>query len=87
MGLEKRTTLNQIECKPDGKLFVRLSKEIVDDNDVISSEFHRFEISANADVQRISLEVGHHLNTLGFPPLSKKSVKKIITIYEANKCS
>lgn len=62
--IEKRTVLNKREIVRNGIVYLQFCKEIVDDGEIISSEYHRAAIEPGVDVDFVLSEVDRHLASM-----------------------
>jgi hypothetical protein len=67
--LEKKTVLDRIEIDADGHVFMRLQKQIVEDGEVLFSEFHRSVIAPGQTPEAQVASVNSHLVQMGFPEI------------------
>lgn len=63
--ITKRTIVNQIEIHATGSVQVRMRKEIVEGDDVLSYEYHRTVIEPGVDPYAQFQAVNTHLLALG----------------------
>lgn len=69
--MQTRTIIDRIEIEPQtGTTFVRMLKQIVDGDRVLSSEYHRTTFPPDGDVAAQAAVVNAHLATMGFPSVS-----------------
>lgn len=61
MALERRTIIDQIEIKRDATMNVRLAKQVVDGEEVVTSEYHRIAVEPGADLESRLPIVNAHL--------------------------
>jgi hypothetical protein len=61
MSLERRTIIDQIEIRRDGTVHVRLAKQVIDGEEVLRSEYHRFGVEPGADLESCLPVVNAHL--------------------------
>jgi hypothetical protein len=83
MNIERRTVLDQIEIKRDGTVQLRLAKQIVDGETVLTSEYHRttFEPGTHLDAAIPVIEA--HLTELGAALVSSDEwarVRRVVTM-------
>lgn len=63
------SVINQREITEDGVIQVRISKRIVDNGEVISSQWHRCSISPGEDIESAIANVDDHLTQMGYGPV------------------
>src|SRR4051794_5125285 len=80
--MEKRVVLDQIEIKSDGDVFMRLLKQIVDDdgvtviNGVGAGEPHRSVVEPHINVADQFNTVNAHLKHMGWPEVPAAEIKR-----------
>lgn len=84
MTITKRVVLSQVEVVAVGHVQVRLSKEVVEDGTVLSSEYHRTAIECGAHVGAQMLLVNAHLGEMGWPPVSAAECARVAAIAAAD---
>lgn len=77
MTIRKRVVLSQIEITPDGTLQVRLDKQVVEGDQVLSREYHRTAIPPGTKVQDQMAFVNAHLAQMGWPDLEAAAYERI----------
>jgi len=75
--IEKRVVLSQIEVQPDGTIQVRLEKQVVEDDVVLSREYHRTVITPLTKVDSQFAAVNSHLAEMGWPPVDQAAVARL----------
>lgn len=78
--MEKKSVLNQVECVMGGSVQVRIDKQIVEGDAVISQRWHRTIIELDGDVDLQMGLVNEHLKEEGWPSVSVADVAKIKAI-------
>ena len=77
MTLAKRVILSQIEVQPNGTLQVRLDKQVVEDDAVLSREYHRTVVEPGVKVDDQMAAVNQHLAAMGWPAADEAHVERI----------
>lgn len=77
MALSKRVVLSQIEVTPNGTLQIRLDKQVVEDDAVLSREYHRTVLEPGIKVDDQVGAVNAHLFLMGWPPIDEATVERI----------
>ena len=73
------SVINQREITEDGVIQVRISKRIVDNGEVISSQWHRTSIAPGDDVENTIASVDAHLTQMGYGPVVNwQSVRALV---------
>lgn len=68
--IEKKTVINQIEITRSGRIQIRFAKQIVDDGNVLSSEWHRGGIDPGENVDQVIAGINESLVGMGCAPVS-----------------
>lgn len=82
--MEKKLMLSRIEVEADGTVFVKLCKQIVDDdgttifNSSEGGEPHRVPLLPGSDSTKVLDDVNMHLKQGGWPTLSQYDTKIVI---------
>lgn len=78
MTLSRRTVVDQVEVMPTGAVGVRIRKEIVDGDDVISSGYHRTAVASGQDAQAQMDLCNEHLQLMGCEPVAQAEIDLIV---------
>lgn len=80
--LSRRTVIDQIEIRPqEGTVQLRLAKQILDGDQVISQQWHRTAFDASADVDGQLAVVNAHLEKMGEATVAEwQSVKDHVAL-------
>ena len=79
----KNTKLASVNIASNGFIEIKLSKQIVEDDVVISEEPHRTGLNKGDDIDTQMQIVNEHLSELKFPPVSAEDIEKIKTLANA----
>jgi hypothetical protein len=77
MTISKRVVLSQLEVQPDGTIQVRLDKQVVEDDNVLSREYHRTVLPPGIEVDQQMALVNAHLEQMGWPPVETEALSRI----------
>lgn len=66
--IEKKTVLDQIEVQPNGIVQARFLKQLVENGNVLSQEYHRTVVEPGVDVAAQMAVVNAHLQAMGCAP-------------------
>lgn len=80
--IDKRVVLSQIEVQPDGIVQIRLDKQVVEGETVLSREYHRTAISPGASVENQMAAVNANLKEMGWPAVKPDVIKRIKRIVD-----
>jgi hypothetical protein len=75
--------LSQLEVQPDGTIQVRLDKQVVEDDNVLSREYHRTVLPPGTKVDQQMGLVNAHLAQMGWPPVETEAhsrIKRIVNV-------
>ena len=77
--MHTHTILDRIEIEPQtGNIMLRMLKQIANsDGTVLTSDYHRTSVAADADVDLHLSAVNAHLMKMGYPALSDEDVNRI----------
>lgn len=74
------SVINQREITEDGVIQVRIAKRIVDNGEVISSQWHRCSILPGEDIESVIANVDAHLTQMGYGPVVNwQGVRALVT--------
>lgn len=75
----KRTILDQIEITSDNVVQIRLAKQVIDEGEVIASQWHRTAFMPHQDIDAQIAVVNQHLASMSptYPALSESDVKRL----------
>lgn len=76
MALTRVVAIDRIEVLRDGSLQIRMAKQIVDGDQVVTSEYHRTAFDVGADVEGQMAAVNDHLAQMGWPAVAADSVQQ-----------
>ena len=77
MALTKQVVLSQMEILPNGTIQVRLSKQVLDNDVTIASEYHRFVLEPGANLNDIMSNINTHLAQMGWPACRAADVARV----------
>ena|ERR1035437_1242384 len=77
MAIEKRTVVDQRELTSTGIIQIRFLKEIVEDGNVLSFEYHRTSIKPGQDVDEVMASVNSNLLQMNCTEVSPDEIDKI----------
>ena len=72
--IEQKTMLDRVELGRDGSVSMRLALIIENDDQVLSTQYHRLAIDIYGDVVEQMGEVVAHLASMGYPPLPESAL-------------
>jgi hypothetical protein len=78
--MEKLTLIGQIELTANA-VQVRLHLTIMDGENKLSEQYHRFALDSEADVQGTYDSVNAHLQSMGWSPMSAAQMTEISNVY------
>lgn len=81
--LSKRTVVDKREITESGVIQVRLRKEVVEDDNVLAFEYHRFCVSPGEDLSVILAAVNAHLLSTGSLAVDAAGTASIQRIVDA----
>jgi hypothetical protein len=83
--MQKQTVVDQIEVTRDGTVQVRMAKEIVDGENVLSREWHRTALPPGSDIDLQFAAVNEHLTggDLNWAAVSDADISKVRDVTEA----
>lgn len=79
--LARKTVVDQIEVTRENHVQVRLVLLIVDDDDEISSKYHRTSVLADGDVAAQMGFVNTHLVSMGEEPVTQADIDRIAAVH------
>lgn len=72
--------INQREINENGVILVRIAKRIVENGEVISSQWHRCSIAPGENIESVIANVDANLTEMGFGPVASwAAVRALVT--------
>lgn len=85
--MERKTVVDQIECTRNGAVQVRLSKQIVEGDQVLASEYHRTVVEPGVDPRVQMGLVNDHLQAMGCALVTEDDIARVERICQAHQAA
>lgn len=77
MTIERKVSVNQIEITSSNFVQVRLTMELVEGDNVLSSQYHRFIITEDSPLDVMIAAVNQDLTSQGWPPVNAEQIARV----------
>jgi hypothetical protein len=74
MSSSERVDIEEITLSRNGEVFIKLSKKVLNGEQVLFSEPHRGTITPGMDATAYLSTVNKHLNAMGFPDIASDGI-------------
>lgn len=75
--ISKQTIVDQIEIRRDGTMQVRFAVQVVEDGNVLSSDWHRTAFDPSTDVDQQMAAVNAHLESMGRAAVEDAEIDRV----------